>query len=129
MQIRQISKHPFVKTIFLLDWLFNLFKRVFKVQILDSPISPTRWRYASLMISSSISISETVDVIVSFDEDTPETLIRSIKPDVLVKGADYKGKFIAGADYVKTNGGEVVLIPILEGTTITTYDNLPPSCE
>lgn len=79
----------------------------------ERPINSLEERIAVLAGLSCITY------IVSFDEDTPETLIRSIKPDVLVKGADYKGKFIAGADYVKTNGGEVVLIPILEGHSTT----------
>ncbi len=62
---------------------------------------------------------QSVTYLVVFDEDTPEDLIRTIKPDVLVKGADYEGKFIAGAEYVKEHGGEVVLIPMLEGHSTT----------
>ena len=62
---------------------------------------------------------QSVNYLVIFDEDTPEDLIKTIKPDVLVKGADYEGKFIAGAEYVKEHGGEVVLIPMLEGHSTT----------
>jgi D-beta-D-heptose 7-phosphate kinase/D-beta-D-heptose 1-phosphate adenosyltransferase len=50
-----------------------------------------------------------------FDEDTPYELIKKIKPDVLVKGADYKGKSIAGSDIVESSGGETVLINFIEG--------------
>lgn len=62
---------------------------------------------------------QSVDYIVPFSEDTPEELIQTIKPDVLVKGSDYEGKSIAGADYVKAQGGAVVLIPLLEGHSTT----------
>ncbi|MDA8158383.1 MAG: D-glycero-beta-D-manno-heptose 1-phosphate adenylyltransferase [Deltaproteobacteria bacterium] len=56
-----------------------------------------------------------VDYVVIFDEDTPYELIKEINPDVLVKGADYKGKSIAGSDIVKSSGGETVLINFIEG--------------
>jgi rfaE bifunctional protein nucleotidyltransferase chain/domain len=56
-----------------------------------------------------------VDAVVFFDEDTPQELIRAIKPDVLVKGGDYTEENIVGADIVKAGGGEVVTIPIVEG--------------
>lgn len=56
-----------------------------------------------------------VDVVVIFEEDTPLELIKSIMPDVLVKGGDYTTEQIAGAKEVLTNGGRVVINPILEG--------------
>jgi rfaE bifunctional protein nucleotidyltransferase chain/domain len=56
-----------------------------------------------------------VDAVVLFDEDTPYELIKIVKPDVLVKGADYTEDTIVGADIVKASGGEVVVIPIVEG--------------
>jgi rfaE bifunctional protein nucleotidyltransferase chain/domain len=48
-----------------------------------------------------------VDYVVVFGEDTPDKLIRQIKPDVLVKGADYKLTEIVGAEFVKSCGGRV----------------------
>lgn len=48
-----------------------------------------------------------VDYVVIFDEDTPEKLIRAIRPNVLVKGADWGLKDIVGADFVLSYGGEV----------------------
>ncbi len=48
-----------------------------------------------------------VDYVIIFDEDTPERLIRAIKPDVLVKGADWELKDIVGADFVLSYGGKV----------------------
>lgn len=56
-----------------------------------------------------------VDYVVLFDEETPEKLIMEIEPDVLVKGGDYKEEEIVGAEFVKKKGGEVVVIPYLEG--------------
>jgi D-beta-D-heptose 7-phosphate kinase/D-beta-D-heptose 1-phosphate adenosyltransferase len=58
---------------------------------------------------------ECVDLVVIFDEDTPENLIRSISPDVLVKGADWKDKGVVGAEFVKAQGGEVRLIDLVPG--------------
>lgn len=56
-----------------------------------------------------------VDLVVLFDETTPENLIRFIKPDVLVKGADYKINQIVGADFVKAYGGRVKRIRLTSG--------------
>jgi D-beta-D-heptose 7-phosphate kinase/D-beta-D-heptose 1-phosphate adenosyltransferase len=62
---------------------------------------------------------ETVDAVVLFDEDTPLSLIEALKPDVLVKGADYKIEDIVGADVVRENGGRVVLAQLLPGQSTT----------
>lgn len=48
-----------------------------------------------------------VDFVVIFDEDTPYNLIKEIKPDILVKGGDWKPEDIVGSDIVLSNGGEV----------------------
>jgi rfaE bifunctional protein nucleotidyltransferase chain/domain len=50
-----------------------------------------------------------VDKVIIFDEETPENLIKSIKPNILVKGDDWKT--VIGGDYVKSYGGKVILIP------------------
>lgn len=60
-----------------------------------------------------------VDYVVLFDEETPYNLINDIKPTVLVKGGDYKEDDIVGADVVKASGGQVVVIPYLEGNSTT----------
>ncbi|QDV89988.1 Bifunctional protein HldE [Phycisphaerae bacterium RAS2] len=60
-----------------------------------------------------------VDYIVIFDEPTPQHLIESIVPNVLVKGADWKGKPVAGQDVVEKHGGRVVFVPLLEGRSTT----------
>lgn len=56
-----------------------------------------------------------VDLVVLFGEDTPLDLIQLLRPDVLVKGADYKEEDVVGAREVKSWGGEVALLPFVEG--------------
>ena len=56
-----------------------------------------------------------VDLVISFSEDTPEELISLLEPDILVKGGDYKEANIAGAKLVKESGGDVVILPFEEG--------------
>ena len=59
------------------------------------------------------------DAIILFTEDTPLNLISSILPDVLVKGGDYTVEQIAGAKEVLANGGEVKIVPLVEGFSTT----------
>jgi D-sedoheptulose 7-phosphate isomerase len=56
-----------------------------------------------------------VDEVVIFEELTPEQLIKDIKPDVLVKGGDWAANEIIGADFVESNGGRVVSLPLVDG--------------
>ena len=56
-----------------------------------------------------------VDAVCLFDEDTPEELIKLLRPDVLVKGGDYTLDSIVGADFVQSYGGRVEVIPFVEG--------------
>jgi D-beta-D-heptose 7-phosphate kinase/D-beta-D-heptose 1-phosphate adenosyltransferase len=60
-----------------------------------------------------------VDVVVIFDEETPEELIRALEPDVLAKGGDYTVDQIAGADFVLGRGGRVVTVPLVPGLSTT----------
>lgn len=68
-----------------------------------------------------------VDLVVIFDEETPFELIRTLEPDVLVKGGDYDAnelnssskKFIVGSDIVRAKGGSVVTINLVEGYSTT----------
>lgn len=60
-----------------------------------------------------------VDYVIPFCEDTPADLIEKLVPDVLVKGGDYKPENIVGADVVKRNGGEVLVLPFVEGKSTT----------
>ncbi|WP_435640581.1 D-glycero-beta-D-manno-heptose-7-phosphate kinase [Micavibrio aeruginosavorus] len=65
-----------------------------------------------------------VDLVVIFgrtaeEDDKAELVIRRINPDVLVKGADYEGKHVDGADYVQSRGGVVWLAPVVAGKSTT----------
>ena len=60
-----------------------------------------------------------VDAIVLFSEDTPKQLIETIVPNVLAKGGDYKVEEIAGHEVVLQNGGEVILVPFIDGFSTT----------
>jgi rfaE bifunctional protein nucleotidyltransferase chain/domain len=67
-----------------------------------------------------LSALECVDYVVFFGEDTPEKLIRALKPDVLVKGSDWAVGKIAGADFVKSYGGKIKRIRLVKGRSTTT---------
>lgn len=60
-----------------------------------------------------------VDEVFIFGELTPERLIQEVKPDVLVKGGDWKVEEIIGADFVLKNGGKVYSLPLLAGFSTT----------
>jgi rfaE bifunctional protein nucleotidyltransferase chain/domain len=60
-----------------------------------------------------------VDYVTIFDEPTPRELIAAIRPDVLVKGADWGPDNIVGRQEVEAGGGEVVSIPLAEGYSTT----------
>lgn len=60
-----------------------------------------------------------VDAVVPFGEDTPISLIEEIKPDVLIKGADYTRETVVGHEIVESYGGSIVLIDLVEGKSTT----------
>ncbi|MGI4804551.1 MAG: D-glycero-beta-D-manno-heptose 1-phosphate adenylyltransferase [Janthinobacterium lividum] len=60
-----------------------------------------------------------VDLVVIFEEDTPENLIHLVNPDVMVKGGDYQIEDIAGAQWVLDQGGKVELINYLDNSSST----------
>ncbi|MGI4021615.1 MAG: D-glycero-beta-D-manno-heptose 1-phosphate adenylyltransferase [Janthinobacterium lividum] len=60
-----------------------------------------------------------VDLVIIFEEDTPENLIQLVNPDVMVKGGDYKVAEIAGAQWVLDHGGKVELINYLDNSSTT----------
>ena len=66
-----------------------------------------------------LSSLECVDKIVSFSEATPIKLIKAIKPDVIVKGGDYKVKDVVGHKEVESWGGKVRIIPLIPGLSTT----------
>ena len=58
---------------------------------------------------------ESIDYLVTFDDDTPLDLIAAVGPDVLVKGADYEKQQVVGWDVVEARGGRVALAPLVDG--------------
>ncbi len=60
-----------------------------------------------------------VDLVVVFDEDTPESLIEAIRPELLVKGADYRADEVVGGEFVRSYGGRVMLATLLPGYSTT----------
>jgi len=60
-----------------------------------------------------------IDAVVFFDDDTPYELIKTVKPDFLVKGGDYKPEEIVGYDIVKQNNGKIVTIDFVKGYSST----------
>jgi D-beta-D-heptose 7-phosphate kinase / D-beta-D-heptose 1-phosphate adenosyltransferase len=69
--------------------------------------------------SAVLAAVESVDAVISFDEETPIALIRRLRPDVLVKGGDYALAEVVGADEVQAAGGRVVLVDLVEGRSTT----------
>jgi len=81
------------------------------------PINPADRRMAVL------AGLESVDWVVSFDDDTPERLLRRVKPDVLVKGGDYRADQIVGGAIVKDHGGNVKVLRFFENCSTTSIVN------
>lgn len=69
---------------------------------------------------------ESVGMVVMFDQDTPRELISALKPDILVKGADYRPEEVVGRDIVESYGGEIKLVELLEGYSTTGIVNRIP---
>jgi len=69
--------------------------------------------------STIIAALKFIGAVVLFDEDTPYNLIKTIQPDVLVKGADYKPEDIVGYDIVIAKGGKIETIEFLKGYSTT----------
>lgn len=80
----------------------------------DRPIQPAPARAQVLASLAS------VDLVVVYDEDTPMALLETLRPDVLIKGADYSLDQVVGADLVQSDGGTVLLADIAEGYSTTT---------
>jgi D-beta-D-heptose 7-phosphate kinase/D-beta-D-heptose 1-phosphate adenosyltransferase len=69
--------------------------------------------------SEVLAALEAVDLVVIFEEDTPLNLITKIRPSVLVKGGDYAREQVIGYEIVASDGGEIMLVDILEGFSTT----------
>ena len=86
------------------------------VQRLKGPTRPINNTESRAIIISNLAI---VDLVVVFEEDTPLELIKSLMPDVLVKGGDYNLEQIVGAKEVTAAGGKVIINPIVDGYSTT----------
>jgi D-beta-D-heptose 7-phosphate kinase/D-beta-D-heptose 1-phosphate adenosyltransferase len=67
----------------------------------------------------TLAALESVDYACLFNETTPINLIKAIKPDALIKGADWDTKNIVGADFVKSYSGKVLAIPLVKNRSTT----------
>lgn len=87
----------------------------------ERPINPEN---ARLQVLASLGF---IDLVILFDDETPEQLIKELLPDVLVKGADYdpneqdktSKKYIVGSDIVRANHGTVAVINLVDGFSTT----------
>lgn len=71
------------------------------------------WQMASLQF---------IDIVVTFEEDTPWNLLQALQPDILVKGGDYAPESIIGADIVIGRGGKVMTLPFVDGYSTTSIE-------
>lgn len=89
-----------------------------------SPERPINDETARATVLASLSA---VDLVVLFDEDTPQQLIEALQPNIVAKGSDYDAqerdstskKYIVGAELMDKTGGQVVAIPLVEGFSTT----------
>ena len=98
------------------DWLvvgLNSDASVSRLKGKGRPINPVEAR--ALVLSGL----QAVDFVTIFDESTPLELIKAVRPDVLVKGADYRKDQVVGADFVESYGGRVHLAALQEGYSTT----------
>lgn len=73
----------------------------------DRPVTPQEERAEILLALKAVS------AVIVFDEPTPRTLIEALEPDLLAKGGDWREENIVGADFVKSRGGRIVVVPVL----------------
>ncbi len=86
------------------------------VMRLKGPDRPVQTEAARAAVMASLS---PVDLVVIFGEDTPLALIEALRPDVLVKGADYTRAQVVGADVVESYGGRVILADVVASHSTT----------
>lgn len=86
------------------------------VQRLKGPTRPVQTEADRAEILAALGC---VDFTVIFTEDTPENLIKIVKPDILVKGGDWKIEQIVGSDFVIAKGGKVLSLQFVDGKSTT----------
>jgi len=83
---------------------------------LKGPARPVNGQLSRAAVLAGL---ESIDYISIFEEDTPYNLIARVKPDILVKGGDWKVRDIVGADIVEASGGRVLSLPFKDGHSTT----------
>jgi D-beta-D-heptose 7-phosphate kinase/D-beta-D-heptose 1-phosphate adenosyltransferase len=86
------------------------------VRRLKGPSRPVRTEAERAFV---VAAFEMVDCVVVFEQDTPLELIELLRPDVLVKGGDYREETIVGASQVRGWGGDVRVVPLTPGQSTT----------
>lgn len=86
------------------------------VKRLKGPSRPVNPQDARALAMASL---EAVDMVVFFGEDTPLEILQEIRPDVLVKGGDYRVEDIVGYDLLRSYGGRVTTLPFVDGYSTT----------
>ena len=86
------------------------------VQTLKGPTRPINNTQSRAIVLANLLV---VDMVVIFEEETPLNLIKTLLPDVMVKGGDYTIDQIVGAKEVIENGGKVIINPIVAGFSTT----------
>ena len=86
------------------------------VKRLKGPERPVRGEADRAYVLAGL---ETVDAVTVFEQDTPLELVKTIRPDVIVKGGDYAPETVVGAAEVRSWGGECVIIPLTPGQSTT----------
>ncbi|HHT9111613.1 MAG TPA: D-glycero-beta-D-manno-heptose 1-phosphate adenylyltransferase, partial [Candidatus Brocadiaceae bacterium] len=80
---------------------------------------PTRPVVPETDRAKMLAALEDVTYVTLFDESTPLNLITTVKPDVLVKGEDWKNAGVVGKEFVESYGGKVIFAPLIEGVSTT----------
>ena len=91
---------------------------------LKGPSRPINDQISRAVVLAGLSF---VDAVIVFEEDTPIELITQVRPDILVKGGDYKASEVVGAGIVRQNGGEVRIVPLVKGYSTTSILGKKPS--
>ncbi len=102
------------------DYLIIGLNSDLSVKNLKGEKRPIDDQYKRILKLSNI---DEVDAVILFSDNTPIEIIKKIKPDILFKGSDYKGKKIIGSDIVINNGGKIKLIDILSNFSTTKIIN------
>jgi D-beta-D-heptose 7-phosphate kinase/D-beta-D-heptose 1-phosphate adenosyltransferase len=86
------------------------------VRGLKGPSRPVQSERARARVMAALAF---VDAVILFDTETPLELITELKPNVLIKGADYKLEEVVGRSVVEANGGRIVLVPLVPNSSTT----------